>query len=236
MSRTRGGRNRSVPPSSGATASQAAMSSAVSLISCERSSDECAFQDEFVPAGQFLQGGVERWLQQPQLQRHAQLFTPHALKVGVFGVIGRDPVKRCGCELAPLLARQSHPRLCCFEDDEIEGCRKLIRSRRGKSAVAGEDGEVCGERRCGQERGEGRDRIADRKRPALRLPFRRTPLARWRPQIEEDAAPQRTLRRYVADDIAIHGGGGDRPIEHELNLRLIPWRDRSVLEQDNPRA
>ena len=212
------------------------MSSAVSLISCERSSDESTFQDEFVPAGEFLQGGVERWLQQPRLQRHPQLFAPHSLKVGVFGVIGHDPVKRCGCELAPLLARQSHPRICCFEDDEIEGCRKLIRSRRGKSAVAGEDTEVCSERRCRQERGEGRDRIADRKRRALRLPFRRTPLARWRPQIEENAAPQRTLRRYVADDIAIHGGGGDRPIEHELNLRLIPWRDRSDFEQDNPRT
>ena len=35
MSRTRGGRNRSSPPSSGATISQAAMSSAVSLTSCE---------------------------------------------------------------------------------------------------------------------------------------------------------------------------------------------------------
>ena len=37
MSRTRGGRNRSVPPSSGATVSQAPMSSAVSLTSCEGS-------------------------------------------------------------------------------------------------------------------------------------------------------------------------------------------------------
>ncbi len=49
-----------------------------------REPDEGAFQGEFVHAGQFLQGCVERRLRQPRSQRHAQLFAPHALKVGVF--------------------------------------------------------------------------------------------------------------------------------------------------------
>ena len=212
------------------------MSSAVSLISCEGSSDKSAVQNKFVRAGQFLQRGVERPLRQPRLQRQAQLFAPHALKVRVFRVIGCDPGNRSGCEHAPLLARKSHPRVRRFEDNEIEGRRELICSCGGKSAVAGKDGKIGGERRSGQERGEGRERIEDRERRTLRLPFRGAPLTGRRPQIEEDAPAQRTLRRHVADNVAIHGRRGDRPIEYELNLSLIARRDRSVFERDNPRA
>ena len=70
----------------------------------------------------------------------------------------------------------------------------------------------------------------------LSLPFRRAPLARRRPEIEENASAQGTLRRRVADHIAIHGGRRDRPIEHELDVRPVSWGNGLVAEQNNARA
>jgi hypothetical protein len=201
-----------------------------------RESDESAVHGEFVRTGELFQSGVERSPRQHGFQRQAQFFTRHALKVRVFQVMGRDLGKRFGCEPAPWLGRKRHPRIRSFEDNEIEGRRELIRSRCGKRAVARKDGKVGGKGRRGEERGERGERIADRKRRALRLPFRRTPLPRWGPEIEEDAPAQRTLRRYVADDKAIHGRRGDRPIEHQLNMPLLPRLNGLVAEQDYARA
>ena len=183
-----------------------------------------------------LQGGVERPLRKPWLQRQAQVFAPDALKVRVFRVVGSNPHNRFRRERAPLLLRESQSRIPCFEDDEAEGRREFICAHGGESVVAREDAELGDERRRGQERGEDCERIADRKRRALRLPFWRAPLARRRPQVEENASAERTLGGYVADDIAIHGGRGDRPIEDELNIRLLARSNGLAAKQDNARA
>ena len=111
-----------------------------------------------------------------------------------------------------------------------------LRPRGGQGAVPGEDREIPRERRRGQQRGEGGQRVGDGHGGALRLPLRRAPSPGRRPQIDEAAAADGALRRHVPEDVAIRQRGGDRPVEHQLDLGRPAGLDRIVAEQDDARA
>ncbi len=70
----------------------------------------------------------------------------------------------------------------------------------------------------------------------MRLPFGRAAAAGRRTQINEPAAADRALGRRVADDIAILLRGGDRPVQHQLDIGRRARLERFVSEQDDMRS
>ena len=64
----------------------------------------------------------------------------------------------------------------------------------------------------------------------------RASLARGSAQIEEASAADRALCRRIAHDEAVAGDCRNRTVEHKLNARLAPGRNRGVAVQDDTRA
>ena len=94
-------------------------------------------------------------------------------------------------------------------------CGLRRRVKRGRARTTARSQAKGG---VGQQRGEGGQRVGDGVRGALRLALRRAPFPGRRPQIDELAAADGALRRGVADHVAIGDRGGDRPVEHELDI------------------
>ena len=174
---------------------QAASSAGESRTCVRRQAQEGAVEDERAGAGELLHGGVEGRLRQPRLKRHPQRLAADALKVRIVGVMGCDPFERVGGEGRPRLGQERDLRTVRCQGDEVERRRERLRALVGEAPVAGVKGEIGGERRGGQERGECSGRVRDRQRRALRLPLRRPALPRRRPQIEEASSAERALRR-----------------------------------------
>ena len=107
--------------------------------------------------------------------------------------------------------------------------------RRVERTVAGEGGDLDEAGGDGEQRGQGAAWIGLGGGGELGEALGGAALAGGRAQVEEAAAADRAPRRHVAQDEAVEHGGGDRPVEDELDRAATARRDR-VGERHDARA
>nr|WP_221938301.1 hypothetical protein [Mycobacterium sp. KBS0706] len=180
------------------------------------------------------QGGEGR-RGQARLRRQAQPLEADAGQVGVVAVEAVQRLQQPLGQPRPVLRGQGQPLFARHDLHQAEPFGQRVHPVGAQRPVAAEGGEVDQLRRHRQQRHQRGLRVVERQCRQLGHPLRAAPLARRRPQVDQPAAADGALGRGVADDIAVTGSCGDRPVQHQLYEGLAARRDRVVAQQHDPR-
>ena len=222
MSRTRGGRKRASPPSSGAISSHSASSVVRQPDSCETARRTKA------PSSATAPDAREPLQRRGESRARAVAAAATAAGARVRCPAGRDFPRGRRDALREVPTAEASQRSGSMRDRGAAGLQKRqvqrfgerlgLRVRQRMIAAERPPVPVIGRRR--QERAKRLRRRPEGERIELQPPLRRAPLAGRGAQVEKPAAAQRALRRDVADDEAVAAPRGDRPVQHELHVAV----------------
>ncbi|HZZ31412.1 MAG TPA: hypothetical protein VFE10_05405 [Phenylobacterium sp.] len=170
------------------------------------------------------------------MQLQAQLFPAQALQVGVLAMIGRQLAEEVRGEATPALRRNGDAGCAGLESDQPRSRGQSVGLGRRQDMVAGERCQVGGEGRGVQQSREGLGGIGQGERGELPAPLGRAPPPGRAAQIDEATATDRAPGGNVAQHETVLQGGGDRPLEHQLDVALLAGFDWGVAEWDDTRA
>ena len=233
ISRTRGGRNRSCPPSSGAIFAQSLSSVSVSRTECFDNRTQAPSRAMSPDFAILCRKDRKAGRRQASLQLHAQWLEPDAGKIRMFVVkLVQSPQQD---------TLQSEPLRCRHRQDgvrsmQLERIAKLQQTRGifgRERAIARKCREIDKKRRLIKKRRECLSRLGQRVCCQLGKPFRCASLACRRAQVEEFATANRALCCRIAQDKPISGRCGRRLIKHQLNQAFPTRRDRTVAEEND---
>ena len=236
MSRTRGGRKRSAPPSSGRMLAPQLLVARREPHLVAGEPHPGAVEGKLARARQPLQHGAKGGRRQPRLELQPQPFQPDARQIGILRMKRLQRRDEAAPEPRPARRGEGERSAGHGDRNEAETPGNRLQVGGGHRPVAREGRQVDIVGRSVQKRRQRLRLVGDSVGGKRRQALRRAALARRRTQIEEAPAADGALGRSVAQHEAVAGGGRDRFFQHELHERLAARRHRLVAEQHDAGA